>query len=322
MQGGRSALVLYVSSEAHTALRKAAELLGIGAANVRFVPVDDAFRLDVSALGAAVAADRARGLRPFCAVASAGTVNTGAIDPLARVADVCAGEGLWLHVDGALGGFGVLDPDMAGCYAGIERADSVAIDPHKWLAVPYECGCVLVRDGDLLRDTFSLVPPYLRTEEGKGIGGMPWYAEYGVQQTRGFRALKLWMSLLHLGRAGYARIVVRHLALARRLAAAVDAASDLERLAPVETTVVCFRYVPAQLRGEEEALDSLNRAIVAAIQEGGEAFLTQADLGGRFALRANVFHYDTSEADIDALVATVRRVGAALATAAGTSRVR
>ena len=278
VQGSRPALVLYLSSEGHTALRKAAELLGIGAANIRVIPVDDAFHLDVCALRMAVAADRARGLRPFCVVANAGTVTTGAIDPLDRVADLCAEEGLWFHVDGALGGFGVLDADLRDRYVGIARADSLAIDPHKWLAVPYECGCVLVRDAAMLRDAFSLVPPYLRTEEGKGIGGLPWFAEHGVQQTRGFRALKLWMCLLHLGRDGYARIVARHLALARHLAAAVDATGDLERLAPVETSIVCFRYVPAHLRGDAVALDALNRAVVEAIQEEGEVFLTQAEL--------------------------------------------
>jgi glutamate/tyrosine decarboxylase-like PLP-dependent enzyme len=319
LQGRRSPLVLYVSTEGHTALRKGAELLGIGSANVRLVPVDAAFRFDLDTLAAAITADRARGARPFCVAASAGTVNTGAIDPLDRLADLCASEGLWFHVDAALGGFGVLDPTVADRYVGIERADSVAIDPHKWLAVPYECGCVVLRDEALLRDTFSLVPPYLRAEEDKGIGGPPWYAEYGFQQTRGFRALKLWMCLRHLGREGYARIVARQIALTRRLAALVDAASDLERLAPVETSVVCFRYVPAHRRDDETALDALNRAIVETVQTGGEVFLTQAVLNERFALRANIFHYDTSEADIDALVAVVRKTGTALA---GTSRQR
>jgi glutamate/tyrosine decarboxylase-like PLP-dependent enzyme len=314
LQGKRPPLVLYVSSEAHTALRKAAELLGIGEANVRVVPVDAAFRLDVDALRVAIADDRAQGRRPFCVVASAGTVNTGAIDPLDATANLCAAEALWFHVDGAYGAVGLLDPAVANRYAGLERADSVAIDPHKWLSVPYECGCALVRDGGLLRDAFSLVPPYLREEEGTGSGSLPGYQEFGFQQTRGFRALKLWMSLLHLGREGYARIVARHNALARHLAALVDTASDLERAAPVELSIVCFRYVPAHLRNDEAALDALNKAIVEAVQVGGEVFLTQAVLNGRFVLRANVMHYDTHEEDVDALVAVVRRTGLALAT--------
>src|SRR5204862_3104743 len=181
----------------HSCLQKAAEILGLGAELIHTVGVDDDRRMDPRALRAAVAADRAAGRRPFCVAASAGTVSTGAIDPLDALADLCAAERLWLHVDGAYGAVGVLDPTVAPRYAGIERADSLALDPHKWLSVPVECGCVLVRDGALLRDTFSFVPPYLRTEEGKGFGGLPWFSEYGVQQTRGFRALKLWMVLQH-----------------------------------------------------------------------------------------------------------------------------
>ena len=161
--------------------------------------------MGVAALREAIAADRAAGRRPFCVAASAGTVGTGAIDPLDEMADVCARERLWLHVDGAYGALGVLLAERAPGYAGLARADSLALDPHKWLSVPVECGCVLVRDGALLRETFSLVPAYLRTEEGKGFGGLPWFSEYGFQQTRGFRALKLWMVLQHLGRRGVGR---------------------------------------------------------------------------------------------------------------------
>jgi glutamate/tyrosine decarboxylase-like PLP-dependent enzyme len=306
---GRPQFVLYVSEEGHGCLRKAAELLGIGGAGVRTVPVDSDFRMDVAALRAAVAEDRAAGRRPFCVAASAGTVNTGAIDPLDALADLCAAEGLWLHVDGAYGALGVLDPAKAARYAGMARADSLALDPHKWLSVPVECGCVLVRDGALLRETFSLVPPYLRTEEGRGFGGLPWFSEYGFQQSRGFRALKLWLTMQHMGRAGISALVSRHNALARRLAALVDAAPDLERLAPVELSIVCFRSVPAALRGDEARLDALNKAIMEEMQAGGEAFVSSTVLRGRFALRACVLHYATTEEDIDALVAVVRRTG-------------
>lgn len=310
---GQPPFTLYLSAEGHTALRKSAELLGLGAAAVRTVPVDADFRMDVAALRAAIAADRRAGHRPFCVVASAGTVSTGAIDPLDALADICADEGLWLHVDGAYGTVGVLDPAVTAHFAGLARADSLALDPHKWLSVPVECGCALVRDGELLRDAFSLVPPYLRTEEGKGFGGLPWYAEYGFQQSRGFRALKLWMTLLHAGREGVAWQVARHNALARRLAGLVDAAPDLERMAPVPLSIVCFRYVPDPFRGQDDLLDTLNKRIMEEIQAGGEAFLTQAVLHGRFALRACVLHHGTVEADIDALVRIVRRVGDHLA---------
>ena len=268
--------------------------------------------MDVEALRDAVRADRAAGRRPFCVAASAGTVNTGAIDPLDAVADLCQAEGLWLHVDGAYGAVGAADPALAPRYAGLERADSLALDPHKWLSVPVECGCALVRDGRLLRDTWSLVPVYLRTEEGKGFGGLPWYSEYGFQQTRGFRALKLWMILQHLGRDGVAALIRRHVDLARRLAAAVDAAPDLERIALGDLSVVCFRFAPPGWAGDAARLDSLNKLLVERIQAEGRTFLTGTVLRGRFALRACVLHYGTTETDVDALIEIVREAGARL----------
>lgn len=313
LQGGRPPLTLYLSEEGHSCVRKAAELLGIGSAHARLVPVDGAYRMDAEALRAIVRADREAGRRPFCVATSAGTVNTGAIDPLDELADFCDEEGLWLHVDGAYGAAGVLDPAVAPRYRGLERARSVALDPHKWLNVPVECGCVLVRDGQLLRDAFSLVPPYLRTEEGKGFGGLPWFSEYGFQQSRGFRALKLWMTLQHAGRDGIAAHVARHNALARHLAALLDAAGDFERLAPVELSIVCFRYVPEVLRGDEERLNALNKAIMEAVQSEGETFVTSAVLRGTYALRACILHYATTREDVEALVEVVRRVGARLA---------
>ena len=252
------------------------------------------------------------GLRPFCVAASAGTVGTGAIDPLDALADLCAEEDLWLHVDGAYGAVGVLDPSLSDRYVGLDRANSLTLDPHKWLSVPVECGAALIRDGALLRETFSLVPPYLRTEEGKGFGGLPWYSEYGFQQTRGFRALKLWSTLLLAGRDGLAQHVVRCNALARRLGAMIEEADDLELLAPVELSVVCFRYAPAALRDDPARLDALNKAIMEEVQAGGEAFLTQTTLGGRFSLRACVVHYATRETDLRALLDAVLRAGARL----------
>jgi glutamate/tyrosine decarboxylase-like PLP-dependent enzyme len=305
-------LTLYLSEEGHSCLRKSAELLGLGASSLRIVPTDSALRIDVKALRSAIGQDRAAGVRPFCVAATAGTVNTGAIDPLDALADLCAEEDLWLHVDGALGAVGVLDPTVADRFAGLGRAHSLTLDPHKWLSVPVECGCALVREGALLRETFSLVPPYLRTEEGKGFGGLPWYSEYGFQQTRGFRALKLWSTLLLAGRDGLRQHVSRCNALARRLAALVDEADDLELLAPVELSVVCFRYVPPGPRDDTPRLDALNKAIMEEVQAGGEAFLTQTTLRGRFSLRACVVHYATTEDDIRALLDVVRRVGARL----------
>jgi glutamate/tyrosine decarboxylase-like PLP-dependent enzyme len=312
LQGARPRLRLYVSPEGHSCLRKAAELLGLGSSAVRIIPVDETFGMDVAALRDAIAADRRAGDLPFCVAASAGTVGTGAIDPLAAIAEVCERERLWFHVDGAYGALGVLAGTARSAFAGMERADSLALDPHKWLSVPVECGCALVRDGALLRETFSLVPPYLRTEEGKGIGGLPWFSEYGVQQTRGFRALKLWMVLQHLGRRGVTALVERHVALAHDLARAIDAAPDLERLAPVPLSIVAFRCVPSALQGDDARLDALNKRVMEELQSGGEAFVTNTLVRGRFALRACVLHYATTADDVAALVDLVRRTGAAL----------
>jgi len=313
LQAGPAPLVLYLSSEGHSCIRKAAELLGLGGGSVRVVPVDGAYRMRPDGLRAAVHADRWAGRRPFCAVASAGTVATGAVDPLDELADVCADERLWLHVDGAYGAVGVLDPAAAPQFRGMERADSLALDPHKWLSVPVECGAVLVRQEATLRAAFSLVPAYIETEEGKGFGGLPWYSEYGFQQTRGFRALKLWMVLAHLGRDGLVAHVARHNAPAGRLAQLVRAAPDLDLVTPPTLSIVCFRYRPPGWSASDARLDALNRALMHAVQAGGEAFLTNAVLDGRFVLRACILHYGTREHDLEALIDVVRRTGAELA---------
>lgn len=313
LAGDHPPLVVYLSSEAHTTLHKAVELLGLGTRSLRVIPVDADFRIDVDALREAIAEDRAAGRLPFCVAASAGTVATGAVDRLDLLADLCEQEDLWLHVDGAYGAVGILDPDRHDRYAGMERADSLAIDPHKWLSIPVECGCAIVHDGALLRDTFSLVPGYVRTEEGRGIGGLPWYSEYGFQQSRGFRALKLWMTMQHVGRDGYVSLISRHNVLAQTLAGLIDAAPDLERLAPVELSIVCFRYRPTEGTLGDDALDALNKAIMEEIQVGGEAFVTQAIIAGRFSLRANIIHHGTTEEDIAMLIDTVRCTGERLA---------
>lgn len=305
-------LVLYTSEQSHSCLEKAAELIGLGAEAVRSVGVDRECRMRVPELSTAIATDRAAGRRPVCVAASAGTVGTGAIDPLSELADLCRAERLWLHIDGAYGAVARVVPSRRARYVGLDRADSVALDPHKWLSVPVECGAVLVRDGELLRDCFSLVPAYLRTEPDRGFGGLPWFSEYGVQQTRGFRALKLWMTLKHLGRDGVRNLVGRHLALAEHLADLVDAAPDLERMAPVELSIVCFRYAPEALCGDDERLNVLNKRVMEEVQASGAAFVTQTTLSGRFALRACVLHYATTEADVAALVDVVRETGAKL----------
>jgi glutamate/tyrosine decarboxylase-like PLP-dependent enzyme len=265
--------------------------------------------MDVEALKDAIRIDREAGQHPFCIAASAGTVNTGTIDPLDILADICAEEDLWLHVDGAYGAIGKLDPAVAPQFAGLERAQSIAIDPHKWLSVPVECGCALVYDKQLLRETFSLVPAYIQMEEGKGFAGLPWFSEYGFQQTRGFRALKLWMVLQSAGRQGLVRRIIRHNALAQHLASLIDTAPDFERMAPVSLSIVCFRYVPPTLQEDETAIDRLNRAIIPFVQSNGEAFITGTVLHGQFTLRTCILHDATTKEDITALLDIIRRAG-------------
>jgi aromatic-L-amino-acid/L-tryptophan decarboxylase len=309
---GRPPLVLYVSAEGHSCLRKGAELLGLGSRNVRTVPVDAAFRMDPAALRAAVAEDRAAGLRPFCVAASAGTVNTGAVDPLAEIADVADAHELWFHVDGAYGALGVLAAGAGPRYRGMERADSLALDPHKWLGVPVDCGCALFADPAPARDAFSLVPAYLRDDDAGELG---WFAEYGPEQTRPFRALRAWATLSHLGRDGVVELVERTTALAHALAGMVERATDLEPLAPVVTSIVAFRYRPP---GEiaDDRLDELNRAIPAEVQRRGRAFLTGTRCGGADgeaeALRACLLNPATTERDLEVLLDEVRAAAASV----------
>jgi glutamate/tyrosine decarboxylase-like PLP-dependent enzyme len=313
LQGRRPAFVLYASEEAHSCVQKSAELLGLGSANLRKIPVDAAYRMDALALRAALAEDRAAGRRPFCVVGSAGTVNTGAIDPLDMIAETCAEEDLWFHIDGAYGAPGVADPDEAPRFAGMERAHSLSLDPHKWLSVPIECGALLVRDRALQHDAFSLVAPYLRFQQPSDAGELPRPFEHGIQLTRGFRALKLWATLLHLGRAGLSRNIARNNALARHLAEAVEAGPDLELLAPASLSIVCFRFRPAGWPGDQGGLDDLNEAIAVRVNAEGKVYVTPTTLGGRRALRACIIHYATTEADVDLLVRRVREAGFALA---------
>jgi aromatic-L-amino-acid decarboxylase len=301
---GRPPFALYVSAEGHSCLRKAAELLGIGARGVRVVRADRGFRMDVAALRATLARDRDDGLRPFCIAATAGTVNTGAIDPLDELAGVAAEEGLWLHVDGAYGALGAADPGIAARFAGMTSADSLVLDPHKWLGVPVDCGCLLVREPASLREAFSLVPPYLRDDHSGGPG---WFSEYGPEQTRPFRALRAWATIAHLGRTGIEALVARSVALAARLAEMLEAAGDTELLAPAVTSIVAFRYRPPGL--DASRLDAVNQAIPAAVQRRGRAFLTGTSLAGRPALRACLIHPDTTPDDLAILLEEVRAAG-------------
>jgi glutamate/tyrosine decarboxylase-like PLP-dependent enzyme len=303
-------LLVYTSSEGHSCIRKAVELLGLGSDNLRTVPVDAERRMQVQALEATLQQDLAAGHCPLAVVASAGTVNSGAIDPLACLRQLCDRYGLWLHVDGAYGAPAILSPQYRQELAPLALADSLALDPHKWLYVPVEAGLVLVRAGQAMRDTFSLVPPYLRNDGATDeVFGLPWFSEYGFQQTRGFRALKVWMSLKHHGLSGYAEAITRDIALADYLARLVDASATLQRLA-AGLSIVCFRYAPPSLRHHAERLDALNKTILETLQRNGQAFLSGTTLDGVFVLRACIVNPRTTAADVDFLVHLVHTLGA------------
>jgi aromatic-L-amino-acid/L-tryptophan decarboxylase len=304
---GAPQLVAYVPAEAHSCVRRALELLGIGSGAMREVPLDGG-RLDAVALRASIAADRASGALPALLVGSAGTVNAGVIDPLDALADVAATEALWFHVDGAYGAFGVLDPAIAARFRGMERADSLALDPHKWLGVPVDAGCALARRGDDLRDAFSLVPPYLRQDAGAPVGT---FAEYGFEHTRPFRALRTWATIAARGRAGLAAQVARANELARELAALVEREPELELAAAPETSIVAFRARPAGC--PPARLEDVNRALPEAVQARGRAFVTGTVFGGRETLRACILHPGTGSEHLATLVAEVVETARALA---------
>jgi len=310
-------LGFYLSSETHVVSDRAADMLGVGAANVRHVPVDDGYRMRIDELRAMVARDRDDGMRPVAAVANAGTVSTGAVDDLDAIADVCRDEGMWLHVDAAYGGPAVLADDLRPLFAGIERADSIAFDPHKWLYTPLPGGCVLVRDMELMRHAFD--PDhvaYIVKDEEHTDWGID-LSRYSPNFSRGFWALKVWISLLAHGRDAYARRISHDAALARYLGAVVDERADFELMTPVGLSIACFRYVPANLPGpgadgREEYLDRLNQRIMTSIQLGGRAYCSNAVLGGRFCLRSCIVNFRTEADDLDALVEVAAELGAAL----------
>lgn len=301
-------LVGYASAEAHACAAKAFQLLGLGRAALRKVPVDDALILRRDRLEAMLAEDRAAGFRPFCLVATAGSVNTGAFDDLETLADLAARESLWLHVDGAFGALVALSEALRPLVRGIGRADSLAFDFHKWLHVPYDAGCVLVRDGALHREAFALPADYLRREDRGLAAGEPWFCDFGVELSRGFRALKVWLAVKEHGLARFGTLIEANCALARRLGAQVAATPGLELLTPVTLNIACFRLAPPGLSDVEA--DRLNADVVADLHESGLAAPSTTRLHGRLAIRACVCNHRTTSADLDLLLDGVLRLGA------------
>src|SRR5262245_20714502 len=264
-------LRLYGSAEMHSSIDKGAIVAGVGRAGIRRIPVDDAYRMRADLLGEAIEEDRREGWVPFCAVATLGTTSSTSVDPVAAIADVCARETIWLHVDAAYGGAAALLPEMRALFAGWERADSLVINPHKWMWTPFDASLLLFRRPEVYREAFSLVPEYLRTAD---VGAVHNYNEYGVQLGRRFRALKLWFLLRWFGAEGMAERLREHVRLARAFAARVDADPAWERLAPVPLATVCLRY----REGPEERLDAINEAILQRVNASGRIFLSHTRL--------------------------------------------
>ncbi len=302
-------LRFYASDQVHSCHRKAVETLGLGNRALRRIATDAAFRIDLAALRAAISEDREAGLRPACIIGTAGTVNTGSVDDLTALADLAAQEGLWFHVDGCIGALVAIADDNAWRVRGIERADSIALDPHKWLHAPFEVGCALVRDHAGHRRAFAVSPEYLKGT-ARGIASGEWLHEYGLQTSRGFGALKVWMALMEHGTAKFGRLIDRNIAQARHLAGLVRASPPLELMLEPELNVVCLRYAPAGLT--EDALKALNTEIMVRLQETGVAALSDTVIGGRHCLRAAICNHRTRDEDLDVLVAEMSRLGAQL----------
>ena len=302
----RPRLTVYTSSEIHSWAQKAVELFGMGNASLRRVPVNDDLRVNVDAMRAMIAADRAAGMRPICVIGSAGTVNSGAIDDLNALADLAASEKLWFHVDGAFGALAALSPALKPRVAGMERADSVAFDLHKWGYLPYEIACFLVRDAEAHRSTFAVTPTYLR-DEGRGViaGGLP-FADRGPELTRGFKALKVWMTFKAEGVARIADVIEQNVAQAVAFAERLARIPHVVVVAPVSLNVVCWRAIPPNATDSEA--DDFNKELLLRIQEGGVAVPSGSQLGGRYIIRVACSNHRSTWADFETLLDGVARI--------------
>ena len=307
----RRPLRVYASVEAHTWLQKATDLSGLGTASIRWIPTDVTLRMDVAALRRQLEADVAAGDRPCIVVGTAGSVSTGSVDPLPEIAGLCREHGVWFHADAAYGGFAAQSPEAPEELRALSEADSVAVDPHKWLYTPLEAGCALVRDSDALRAAFAYHPLYYHFDEHATN-----YVDCGPQNSRGFRALKVWLAIRQVGAAGYREMIGDDIRLSRAMAAAIDGHPELE-LVTQALSITTFRYVPRDLQSKageppvEGYLDSLNQELLDRLQRGGEAFVSNAVVHGRYLLRACIVNFHTTRADVEAVPEIVTRIGRA-----------
>jgi len=306
--GGRT-LRVYASAETHTWIQKGADISGLGTDAIRWIPTDRQLRMDVTALRRQIEDDTAAGDAPCIVIGTAGSVSTGAVDPLGEIGALCREHGIWFHVDAAYGGFAAAVPEAPDALRGLSGADSVAVDPHKWLYAPLEAGCALVRRPAALRAAFAYHPPYYHFDEHATN-----YVDYGPQNSRGFRALKVWLALRQVGAAGYRQMIGDDIRLSRLMAETIAQHDELE-LGTQSLSIATFRYVPRELRARigdpavERRLDALNRELLDRLQRGGETFVSNAVVTGRYMLRACIVNFHTTQDDVEMLAAIVARVG-------------
>ncbi len=305
-------LRIYTSHETHYSVTKAAGLLGIGAENVQQIAVDQSYKIQLTHLIAAIESDRKAGHVPFCVVANAGTVNTGAVDPLVEIREIADRYQLWMHVDGSYGAFAILAHSVKKLFAGLDRADSVALDPHKWLYLPIDVGCVIYREPEQARATFAHQADYTRVIGHDAEEAFACW-DYGPELSRRFRALKVWMLLKGVGIDSLGEAIESNIQCARHLESLVRSSDDFEMMAPVELSIFCFRYLPARLQGlSPEKIDSFNEKLLLALQRDGSSYLSNTVLGGRFALRGCVLNYRTTLRDMEILLADLRRLATSI----------
>lgn len=300
-------MTIYCSQETHSSIQKAAEILGLGSESVRRIPVNQYFEMDIAALEVTIFEDKAKGFQPFCIVGNIGTTNTAAIDDLDLLADIAEREGMWFHIDGAFGALAVLTEHIRPGLKGMERADSLAFDLHKWMYVPYEVGCVLVQNEEKHRRAFSLTPDYLARAERGISAAKTWLSDYGIQLSREFRALKVWMSIKTHGMDAYGQLIQQNIEQARYVASLIDEYPELERLAPVTLNVVNFRYVREGL--SEEELNQLNDELLMDLQESGVAAPTSTMLKGKYAIRVAVTNHRSKREDFALFIDKVLELG-------------
>lgn len=307
MQASPQTLTVYASNEVHSSNQKAIELLGLGSTSLRKIPVKADYSIDLDLLRQSIADDRKAGNRPICVIGSAGTTNTGAIDELNALADICEQEDLWFHVDGAIGAVAMLAKNVKPKLIGIERADSIGLDLHKWMHIPFEAGCVIVRSEKSHRNTFSLTPEYLAHETRGLASGHLWFSDYGLELSRQFRALKVWMSIKEHGLNRFGRMIDRNVEQAHYFGDLVRLEPTLELVAPIGMDIVCFRFNPGGL--DDETLNVLNKEILMQLHEKGIAAPSYTTLNNKYCLRIAIANHRSTHDDFDLLAREVVRLG-------------